>query len=69
MPHASHATRQLELLALRVLDLADRGQIEFIEAVDLGYSAAEWSGLIESVGDDVVQRTLAACFANAKAPS
>jgi hypothetical protein len=65
-------TAQLELLAIRSLELADRvadGQIEFLDAVDLAYSAAEWAGLVESVGDDVVQRTLAACFANAKAPS
>ena len=72
MPHASRATRQLELLALRTLDLADRcadGQIGFIDAVDMAYSAAVWSGLTETAGDDIVQATLSACFANAKAPS
>jgi hypothetical protein len=72
MLHASRATRQLELLALRSLELADRvaeGDIGFLDAVDLAYSAAEWSGLTETVGDDIVQATLAAAFANARRPS
>jgi hypothetical protein len=72
MPHASRATRQLELLALRALDLADRcadGQIGFIDAVDMAYSAAQWAGLDESLGDDLIQATLAAAFANARRPS
>jgi hypothetical protein len=64
-------TRQLEILALRSLELADRaaaGELPFIEAVDLAYSAAQWAGLPESVGDDIVQATLAAAFANARRP-
>ena len=35
------------------------------EAVDMAYSAAEWAGLIEAVGDDAVQAVLAASFAGA----
>jgi hypothetical protein len=68
----SRASYQLELLALRSLDLADRvaaGEIAFLDAVDLAYEAAVWSGLTDSVGDDVVQATLAAAFANARRPA
>jgi hypothetical protein len=76
-------TRRLEVLALRSFELADRAansEIPFIEAVDLAYSAAKWadlpaaierSGLIDNAkisGEDVVQATLAAAFANARRP-
>ena len=60
--------RQLELLALRCCDLAERveaGTIGFIDAVDMAYSAAVWSGLVESVGDDAVQKIMFAAFATA----
>jgi hypothetical protein len=66
------STCQLEILALRSLELADRvaaGEIAFLDAVDLGYEAAVWSGLTETVGDDIVQATLAAAFANARRPT
>ena len=77
-PAVKHA---LEILALRSFDLADRvaaGEIEFLDAVDLAYSAAIWadlpnaidkSGLIDTnkaghlSGDDVVQATISAAFA------
>ena len=65
-------TRQLEILALRSMELADRvaaGEIKFLDAVDLAYEAALWSGLTETVGDDIVQATLAAAFANARRPA
>jgi len=65
-------SRRLEILARRALELADRaaaGEINFTHAVDLAYEAAHWSGLVEAVGDDVVQATLAAAFANARAPA
>jgi hypothetical protein len=65
----ARASRQLEILAMRSLELADRvaaGELAFLEAVDLAYSAAVWAGLVETVGDDVIQATLAACFANAR---
>jgi hypothetical protein len=80
-PHK--VTRQLEIFALRCIALADRvaaGEIKFLDAVDLAYSAAIWadfpneieaSGLIDSAvitGDDIVQATLAAAFANARRP-
>jgi hypothetical protein len=57
--------RQLEILALRTLELADRvaaGEIAFLDAVDIAYDAAVWSGLTSTVGDDIVQATLAAAF-------
>jgi hypothetical protein len=63
--------RQLEILALRSLELADQvaaGQLKFIDAVDMAYSAAEWAGVVQSIGDDIVQATIAAAFANARAP-
>jgi hypothetical protein len=78
------ARRQLEILALRSIELADQvaaGQLPFIEAVDLAYSAAVWvglpaaidkSGLIDNgaiTGDDIVQATIAAAFANARRPA
>jgi hypothetical protein len=65
-------TCQLEILALRSLELADRvaaGEIAFLDAVDVAYDAAVWSGLTDTVGDDVVQATLAAAFANARRPT
>jgi hypothetical protein len=67
-----HASRQLELLALRSLELADRvaaGEIAFLDAIDIAYEAAMWSGVMETVGDDIVQATLAAAFANARRPT
>jgi hypothetical protein len=53
-------------------ELADRvaaGELCFLDAVDVAYEAAVWSGLTETVGDDIVQATLAAAFANARAPA
>lgn len=67
----SRTTRQLEILALRSLELADRvadGELQFLDAVDVAHEAAIWSGLTEAVGDDIVQATLAAAFANARRP-
>ena len=75
-------TRQLEILALRSIELADRvaaGQLRFLDAIDLAYEAAVWAGLPEAIdksglitgiltGDDIVQATLAAAFANARRP-
>jgi hypothetical protein len=68
----AHSAAQLELFAVRCLDLADRVaalELAFLDAVDLAYDAALWAGLTESVGDDVVQLTMAAAFANARRPS
>jgi len=69
---ARRITHQLEILALRSMELADRvaaGEIKFLDAVDVAYEAALWSDLTETVGDDIVQATLAAAFANARRPA
>jgi hypothetical protein len=63
------ATKQLELLALRSFDFADRvevGEIKFLDAIDTLYHGAVASGLVDAVGDDVVQATLAAAFATVR---
>jgi hypothetical protein len=55
----------LDLLFERSCILADRarrGSLQFIDAVDMAYSAAEWSGLVDRFGDDVVQVVLADAF-------
>jgi hypothetical protein len=60
------ATKQLELLALRSFDFADRvnaGELKFLDAIDVLYHSAVASGLVDAVGDDMVQATLAAAFA------
>jgi hypothetical protein len=71
MSKTNRASKQLEIFALRSLELADRvaaGELPFIDAVDMAYAAACWAGLVETIGDDIVQATLAAAFANARAP-
>lgn len=81
-PAVPRATRQLEILALRSLQLADRvaaGQLGFLEAVHLAYDGSIWAGLPAAIdksgliggticGDDIVQATIAAAFANARRP-
>jgi hypothetical protein len=76
----TNVTRQLEILALHSLQLADQvaaGRIQFLDAVDLAYDAATWARLPEAIdssglitgaitGDDLVQATIAAAFANAR---
>lgn len=55
----------LELLFNRSCILAERvaiGDIPFIEAVDMAYSAAALGGLVDHWGDDAVQTVLAAAF-------
>jgi len=62
---ASETADPLNLLYERCLTLADRvlsGQLPFIDAVDMAYSAAEWSGLIDRFGNDVVQLVLVDAF-------
>jgi hypothetical protein len=57
--------RQLDLLTARCRQLAekvDNGIIGFTDAVDTAYSAAEWSGMVELHGDDVVQEVMARAF-------
>jgi hypothetical protein len=57
--------RRLDLFAVRCRDLRDRvmaGSIPFIDAVDIAYEAAIWSGLVDDVGDDRVQAAMALAF-------
>jgi len=70
-PHKAIVAKQLALLAIRAGELADRvalGQIGFLDAVDLAYSAAEHVGLVDLAGDNEVQLVLAAAFATARRP-
>jgi hypothetical protein len=65
----AQVSRQLKLFALRCLEIADRvaaNEIAFLDAIDLLYEGARWGGLVESFGDDIVQATMAAGFANAR---
>ena len=65
-PQRSRETRQLEILAVRSLELADRveaGKIDLPSAVDVAWEAAVWSGLADTVGADVVQTVLSEAFA------
>jgi hypothetical protein len=39
------------------------GEIKFIDAIDMAYQAAVWSGLVDDIGDDTVQRVMADSFA------
>jgi hypothetical protein len=58
-------SRQLELLALRSFQLADRvasGELQFLDAVDVAFDAAVASGLADSVGYDIIQTVLATAF-------
>jgi|GEM_PF-3369770 len=62
-------SRAAELFAIRADELAERvqrGQLPFIEAVDMAYSAAQWSGLTDAIGDTNVQTIMAAAFARTR---
>jgi len=54
----------LDVFAVRAGQLAARvGRgLSFIDAIDMAYSAAIWSGLADQYGDDVVQAVLADAF-------
>jgi hypothetical protein len=41
------------------------GGLLFLDAVDFLYSAAEFAGLVDRYGDDVIQKILADAFTNA----
>jgi hypothetical protein len=56
----------LSILFDRSATLAYRvkaGDLPFIEAVDMAYSAADFAGLIQRYGDDAIQKVLAKAFA------
>lgn len=59
------ANPQIELFESRCRTLVDRvrgGNLQFVDAVDMAASAAEWSGLADAVGFDVVQAVMASAF-------
>jgi len=63
--------QQLILFGRRCQTLADRvgcKQLNFLDAVDLAYDAATWSGLVDAVGNDVVQATMANAFMKINQP-
>jgi hypothetical protein len=62
---ATIADRQIEVLLLHATMLADRvaaGQIGFIDAIDIAYTAALAAGMDQTVGDDEIQAILHYCF-------
>jgi len=64
-------SRQLELFAERCRELAERVNLDlisFIDAIDMAYSAATWSGLSDSVGDHTVQAVMRNAFMGARHP-
>lgn len=63
--------QQLILFERRCQTLADRvgcNQLYFIDAVDMAYQAAVWSGLVDVAGDDLVQATMARAFMQVRRP-
>ena len=61
----NHQAKQLEILALRSFQLADRvasGELQFLDAIDVAFDAAVASGLADEVGDDVTQTVLTVAF-------
>jgi hypothetical protein len=62
--------RQIELFAIRSAELAERvyaGRMPLLDGVDLLFDAAIWSGLVDAIGVDDVQRLMAAAFSAAAA--
>lgn len=58
-------TDPLDLLYVRSCTLAERvatGEMGFLDAIDMAWSAAEFAGTIDRVGPDQVQAVLAAAF-------
>jgi hypothetical protein len=65
------ARQRLDLFRVRCHDLIERinfGSIGFIEEVDLAYSAAIWSGLVDDVGVDAVQAVMRDAFLGVRRP-
>lgn len=65
MTAAAQPIDPLDLLYERCGTLADRveaGELGFLDAVDLAWSAAEFAGTVDRVGPDAVQWVLACAF-------
>jgi hypothetical protein len=52
----------LYVLFERCCALADRVRDGSLQFIDMAYSAAEWSGLVDRFGNDVVQLVLVDAF-------
>jgi hypothetical protein len=60
---------QLDLFGSRCAELVQRvnfGTIGFIDAVDMAWSAAIWSGIVDNVGPDAVQEIMRTHFMGAR---
>jgi hypothetical protein len=59
----------LDLLLARCRTMAarvDADEIQFLDAVDFMWSAAEFSGLLDRFGPDQIQNVLASAFMHAR---
>jgi hypothetical protein len=57
--------RRIDLFAIRCRDLRDQvamGRLRFVDAVDIAYDAAVFSGLADDIGDDLVQQVMGLSF-------
>jgi hypothetical protein len=64
----SAVEQQLEILFQRANYLAhtvEIGALQFLDAIDLSWDAAEWAGLVKMAGSDRVQQVLARAFMKA----
>jgi hypothetical protein len=64
-PAMTDQVHPLDLLLARCCTLADRvarGELAFLDAVDMCWSASEFSGLVDRYGPDQIQLVLAAAF-------
>jgi hypothetical protein len=62
---AQFSRQQLTSFERRCQTLAERvgcKQLSFVDAVDMAYDAAMWSGLVDALGDDLVQEAMARAF-------
>lgn len=69
MIEPAHSCDPLDLLFERCCTLAgrvDAGELAFLDAVDMAWTAADFAGLVERVGPDLVQHVLAAAFMSAR---
>jgi len=65
MTAAAQAVDPLDLFFVRSCTMAERvvaGEVPFIEAVDFMWEAAEFAGLVDRAGPDLVQHVLASAF-------
>jgi hypothetical protein len=68
---AAYIAALLDLFGIRCHELAHRvraGVLSFIDAVDIAYEAAIWSGLSDAVGDDRVQAAMREAFMGVRKP-